>query len=125
MVPQREAGRRLVLAVIVASLALEVLTIALFNLQLGPARLPQQIIRFLLTIGLCIFLYRGANWARWLAGVLFALVGPISLVLGLGTLPMTSGSLLLIVIGTVYMACAVILLFVPRVRMYYGAGNAG
>jgi len=65
----------LVLAVIVATLTLSVLVIVVFNTIQGAQRLPRQIVRFFLTVGLCVFLYRGANWARWVAGGLFTLAG--------------------------------------------------
>ncbi len=124
MANQPVAGRRLVLAVIVASLTISVLVIVAFNLGRGPERLPQQIVRFLLTVGLCVFLHRGANWARWVAGILFAFGGVGSLLGGLSALSTSMGGLLLLVMGLVYLACAVVLFFVPRVRAYFGAGNA-
>jgi hypothetical protein len=119
-----ETGRRLVLAVIVASLTLSVLVIVAFNLGRGPERLPQQIVRLLLTIGLCVFLYRGANWARWVAGLLFALGGLGSLLGGLAALSTGMAGLLLIVMGLVYVGSAVVLFFAPTVRAYFGAGKA-
>ena len=124
MEPQVESGRRLVLAVIVASLTLSVLAIVAFNIARGPERLPQQIVRLLLTVGLCVFLYRGANWARWVAGILFVLAGLGSLLGGVAVLSTSMAGLLLIVMGFVYLASAVVLLFVPAVRAYFRVGNA-
>lgn len=120
-----DTGRSLVLAVIVASLSLSVLVIVAFNIGRGPERLPQQIVRFFLTVGLCVILYRGANWARWVAGILFALGGLGSLIGGVASLSTSiMAGLLLVVMGLVYLASAVILLFVPAVRAYFGVGNA-
>jgi hypothetical protein len=124
MQAQTETGRRLVLAVIVATLTLEVLAIVAFNTVQGPQSLPQQIVRFFLTVGLCVFLYRGANWARWVAGILYALGGLGSLVGGVATLTTTMAGLGLLIMGIVYVASAVILFFVPTVRAFFGAGKA-
>ena len=119
-----DMGRWLVLAVIVASLSLSVLVIVAFNIGRGPERLPQQTVRFVLTVGLCIFLYRGSNWARWVAGILFALGGLGSLIEGVAALSTSMASLLLFGMGLVYLGSAVILFFVPAVRAYFGVGNA-
>jgi hypothetical protein len=121
---QTGTGRRLILAVIAATLTLDVLAIVTSSAILGPQRLPQQIVRFLLSIGLCVYLYRGANWARWVAGILYALAGLGSLVAGLAALTASMAGLLLLVMGLVYVASAVVLLFVPTVRAYFGAGTA-
>ncbi len=124
MEPQVERGRRLVLAVMVATLTLSVLVIGTFNIVQGSERLPQQIVRFLLTVGLCVFLYRGANWARWVASVLFVLGGVGSLLGGIAVLSTSMTGLLLIGVGLVYVASAVVLLAVPAVRAYFQVGHA-
>jgi len=120
---QVESGRRLVLLVIVISLTFSVLVIVTFNILLGPENLPQQIVRFLLTVGLCAFLYKGANWARWVASILFGLAGLQGLIGGLVALSTSTAGLLLIVMGLVYVASAIVLLFIPAVRAYFGVGN--
>jgi hypothetical protein len=126
MASQSATGRRLVLGVIVVTIGLSALVIVATNLALGPARLPVQIVRFLLTVALSIFLYRGANWARWVGVVLFAIGGLSSLLLSLGGLPGT-GAWLLLALGVTYLVCAGILLFVPSVRTHFGvlAADAG
>ena len=124
MQPQREVGRRLVLAVIVATLTMSVLVIVTFNAVQDPQRLPQQIVRFFLTVGLCVFLYRGANWARWVAGILFAMAGLGSLLGGVAALTTSMAGLGLLVMGLVYVASTVVLLLVPTVRAFFGAGRA-
>lgn len=116
-------GRRLVLAIIVASLAISVLVIVAFTVARGTALLPQQIVRFLLTVGLCVFLYRGANWARWVAVILFALGGVMSLVGASAPSSTSMSGLLLLLMGLVYAASALILLLVPTVRAHFGVGN--
>ncbi len=119
MESQVATGRRLVLAVIVASLMISILVIVVFNISRGPERLPQQIVRFLGTIALCVFLYRGANWARWVVSILSILAGFGALLLGLDALSSSGMGFLLIAMGLVYVVSAGILLFVPTVRAYF------
>ena len=115
-----ERGRRLVVLVIVACLTLSVLVIFAYNIIVGSDTLPQQIVRLILTAGLCIFLYRGANWARWVASVLFALGGLFSLFAWLIIPSIRLTGLLQLVMGLVYGAIAIVLLFVPTVRAHFG-----
>ena len=124
METRTERGRRLVLCVIAASLTISVFTIVAFNLRRGTERLPQQVVRLLLTVGLCVLLYRGANWARWAAGILFAVAGLASLLGGFRVLLNGVAGLPLIAMGVVYVSSAAILLFVPAVRSHFGAGKA-
>ncbi len=116
-------GRGLVVAVIVATLTMALLADIVSLLMRGPAQLPQQLVRFALTVVLCVFLYRGAAWARWVSGVLFALGSVVSLVGGIAYLSTNTASLLLLLLGAVYAACAVVLLFIPTVREYFGVEN--
>lgn len=116
MTSRVETGRWLIVAVIVSVLALSVLTAAAFNAAGGTDRQPQQVVRFVLTAWLCIFLYRRATWARWVAGILFLLAGAVSLFAGFAS---DLGDFLLVTMGTVYAAAGIILLFVPAVRVYF------
>ena len=118
------SGRPLVVAVIVASLSVSALVILSYNIRLGPQALPQQIVRFLLTCGLCVFLYQGANWARWVVGVLSGLGGLLSMIAGFAALMTNMAGLLLIAMGLLYVACMIVLLFVPTVRKYFGVVNS-
>ncbi len=117
-------GRGMVLAVIAGTLTVSILVIVAFNIIQGPERLPQQIIRLLLTFGLCVFLYRGANWARWIAGILFAWGGVGSLLAGALMLSSNMYGIVLFAMGLVYVGSAIILLFLPAVRTYFGVGRA-
>ena len=112
-------GRRIVLAVIVAILTLSVLSIFAYNVRLGPGHILQQIFRFLFTIGLCVFLYRGANWARWVVGILLSMAGVLAVLGGIALLLKARAGFLLIVMGMVYLASAVALFFIPAVRAYF------
>ncbi len=116
MTSKVETGRWLIVAVIVSVLALSVLSAAAFNVADGTDRQPQQVVRFVLTAWLCIFLYRRATWARWVSGVLFSLAGAAFLFVGLAS---DLGDFLLVTMGMVYAAAAAVLLFVPAVRAYF------
>ena len=115
----RTMGQRIVIAVILAIVGLSLLTIVSFTSFRGTERLPQQIVRFLLTIALCYFLYRGANWARWVTVVLCGLGGPAAVLSGVALLPLGFPGVLLIAMGLTYIVCAGILLFAPSVRVYF------
>jgi presenilin-like A22 family membrane protease len=119
MESQITTGRRIVLAVIVATLTLSVLSIFTYNVRLGQERITQQIIRYLLTIGLCVLLYKGANWARWVMGSLLGYTGVLAMFGGIAFSFNPRFSLLLIVMGMVYLAAAAALFFIPAVRAYF------
>lgn len=124
MESQIAKGRRLVLAVIVASLSISGIVIIVTNMPRGSDELPSQTIRLFLTVVLCIFLYRGSNWARWVAGILLVFGAVTSMILGFGITSSTPAGLLIVLMGLVYSASAVVLIFVPSVRAYFRAGNA-
>ncbi len=97
-------GRKIVLTIIGATLVISALVIIRSNLLTGPHRLPQQVVRFILTVLLAFFLYRGANWARWLLVILYGLGGVGSL--GLALFADTGMGLLLVVMGVCYVFSA-------------------
>ena len=67
------------MAVILVSVSISAVVITSFVLLHGPDRLPRQLVRFGLTCLLGRFLYRKANWARWLGGIFYVLAGWASL----------------------------------------------
>ncbi len=121
MASKIETGRWLVVAVIVSAVAVSVLNVAAFNVADGTEREPQQLVRFVLTVGLCTFLCRRANLARLVAGTLSMLAGAGSLIVSVAS---DRGDFLLVTIGMVYAAAAVALLLVPAVRAYFRIGSA-
>ncbi|MGK2857693.1 MAG: hypothetical protein ACSLFQ_10855 [Thermoanaerobaculia bacterium] len=74
-----ERGRSIVQLDIALCIGTSILTIMIYVMSLGPERLPTQIVRFLLTVVLCVFLYRGYSVARYLLiillGVTLGLMG--------------------------------------------------
>jgi len=116
-------GRRIVLGVIVATLALSAVAIVAFNVLVGSERLHSQLFRFALTVLLSIFLYRRARWARWVAIALFAIAGVGALLGGVVLLRSSAAGLLLLATGAIYLASSGLLLFAPSVGSYF-AGEA-
>nr|WP_294932777.1 hypothetical protein [uncultured Flavobacterium sp.] len=53
--------------------------------EIGSKKIIQQSIRFLLTIGLLIMVYKGKNWARIISIILFSL-GVLGAIVGLTTI---------------------------------------
>lgn len=65
-------GRVIVLCVIAFAVGFSLVVIVSFNVVSGTQRLPSQIVRFALTLGIAVCLYRGISWARYLLAALFA-----------------------------------------------------
>lgn len=58
-------GRYYVLAAAIALAVTEIVVTTAYVMRIGTDRLPQQVIRFLLTLGLGYALMRRKMWARW------------------------------------------------------------
>ncbi len=88
--------------------------------------LAGSLIGLLVSLALCVFLYRGANWARSLLGLLSVLGSP-ALIFGL--IDLLSGELrfgaYFITVGVTSIFVAAVLLFVPAVRAYCAEENVG
>ncbi len=140
--PQIERGRRLVLLVIFITFGYEALSMLYYAIataqMFGRPILPlnlEVVVRLTLEAGLCYCVYKGYSWARWVAGILFALgailgclptlqifsAGP-SFVFQGGRQLLALGGLLLV--GTMlfaYLVCAAILLASASVRAFQEA----
>jgi len=123
MDPQVLTARRIVLAIIAFAMSMPMVVITTFHIGRNQERLPQQIVRFVLTLVLCTFLFRGANWARWVAVILFLVAGTAELVEGVVLLSDGTHGLILIATGSVCLASAAVLFFVPVVRAYFNGGS--
>ena len=119
MDPQIYRGRRLVLLVIIVCIGISLGTIVFTNLMLGPQNLGMQSVRFALTVFLCVMLYQGRNWARWVFGSLLLIGGTGFLLSGLPFLTQSLFGLFIIVLAFSYLGCAGILFFAPSVRAYF------
>jgi hypothetical protein len=94
-----------------------------FMIAQGTLRVPQQLTRLMLTVMLCIFLVRGASWARWTSAVLFLLGGLLS-VGGAAKLLGTPGSAwLMLGFGAIYLYCAGVLLASRSVSAFFRHGQ--
>ena len=101
--------------VIAVILGLTLYIIIAYNLVVGSNRLSLQLWRFFLWTGLCVFLYRGANWARWVASVLFILNGGLLFTFSAAV----PNRLEMVWTGWVFIVSGAVLLFVPSVRLYF------
>jgi hypothetical protein len=88
MQPITRPRRALIIAVIAIFLGNSLLSIVLTNIA-GIGNLLTQGVRFALTVGLCVMLYQGRNWARLLAAGLAGLTTIMSVFSGLGLLATT------------------------------------
>jgi hypothetical protein len=65
-----KVGRRYVLAAVALLVTVDLVVLVGYLARIGTDRLPQQLVRLLLLLGLCWALLRGRQWARWLTVVL-------------------------------------------------------
>jgi uncharacterized membrane protein len=123
--PQKDAGRVWVIVVIVVVLAEWPISRA-FHAGSPLGGLAGSLIGLLVSLTLCVFLYRGANWARSLLGIL-SVFGSPALIFGL--VDLFSGDLRLgayfITVGMTSIFVAAVLLFLPAVRAYCAEENIG
>jgi hypothetical protein len=120
---ETDAGRKLVVRVAVIAIAVSIITIVSFNLVQGTGRLPQQLVRFGLTLALCYFLIRGQSWARWVSAALFLIAGLGSLVGSVGMLGQSLGAFVFLALALAYLYCAGVLLASSVVRAFFGASR--
>lgn len=114
-------SRRVVITVIINCLIMLMLADYMRNVIVGYDKLPQQSLKCLLHLVFCIFLYRGANWARLVMGALYGLGGIYILWLSVfrnAVIPMVGNAVFIIGLGNV--ACAGILLFATSLKQYCG-----
>lgn len=120
----RDTGKKLVVRVVVIALAISVVTIVTFNVILGSGRLPQQLVRFALTLALCFFLVRGRPWARWVSVALFLIAGIGSVVGSLDLFGKSLGAWALLAMGIAYLYCSGVLLGPASVRAFFSRARA-
>jgi hypothetical protein len=115
---KQELGRNIVIGVILATLTTTaVVTVVFYALPESP-KLAEKISRFIFIAFLCVALYFRVNLVRWVLGLLFGLSG-IGLLRG-GTAYLDLGrGLPPLIVGSIYLASGVVLLFVPAVRAYF------
>jgi hypothetical protein len=82
-----------------------------------------DIVRFLVNCTLCWFLWKGANWARWVAGVLAILACGLGAIVLLRT-PMQMEAMVPLVAMTLFYGFAAhVLLSLQWVRSHFMAGG--
>ena len=111
-------------------IALSLVTVLVYVSRIGTARLPQQGVRLLLTIGLAYALILGRRWARWLT-VLLVFLGVLSAGQQIWSPeafqpPRVWGTLILTVPALVYVWVGGLLLWSPDVSAFFrNAGDGG
>jgi hypothetical protein len=115
----REVGRTLVIRIVVIAMTLSLVTIVTFMIAEGGTRLPQQLVRLTLTAVLCIYLLRGAPWARWTSAALFLVGGLLSLGGGLALLSTPSSAWVMVGFGAIYLYCGAVLMASRSVGAFF------
>ena len=75
MTPAVKNGRTIILMIIAGSLLLSAVIVCAYVAVLGTRRLPIQVVRFGLTVGLMWWLYGGSPVAKWITVGCFGLAG--------------------------------------------------
>lgn len=120
-----QKGQTLVISVIAI-----VILVSLLNLVGMAAIAPTQNtakdgVRLVLTVSMCMFLYQGYGWARWVLGVLLGLGGLVAIPGALLVLTTSFfGALWILAIGVLYLGCAWVLLRSPEIKAFLAAQRA-
>jgi len=114
-------GQTIVVLIIVTTIFLSLATIGLYYAFSGPAKLPQQTVRLILTLVLLFFLYRGSDVARAIAVVLFGAGALLGIVGGVSSLSTNSFAILLILMGGAYAAASIALIASKSVNAFLKA----
>jgi cellulose synthase/poly-beta-1,6-N-acetylglucosamine synthase-like glycosyltransferase len=117
------AGRRVVVSVILAILGIALGTTVASMLLRHSGPTITEIVRFLLNVGLCVALYRGANVVRWLTVVLLLVAATMAFVATFRLWP-ALGSYVLLAYGLVYGACVIALVVPASVKAHFGPQTA-
>ncbi len=99
-------------------LAISLLTITLYVSSRGIEHLPIRVPRFALTVALCLWLYRGSNFARVICILLFGEAG----IMGVEGAMQSDGNVMaLVMLGGMaisYLSCAIVLIASPAVSAF-------
>ncbi len=117
------SGRVWIIAISCVCVCMSLVTILFTNWVSGtPFRLTQGI-RFVLTILLCLALYQGRSWARWISAILFGLGGLSALGAGVVLVRVTPLAVVLLGMGVVYLSCVALLFLIPSIRHFFAMAH--
>jgi|GEM_PF-2015682 hypothetical protein len=111
-------GRLIVIAVIAIVIFFSFVTFAAGIMRLNLSAFGMA--RFILTIGLCVMMWRGHSWARWLAAVLFGLGGVAAMLVLTSpeTVDQPAVGTVMLFMGIVYFVISASLIFSSDVRAF-------
>ena len=92
---------------------MDVLSIIFYIATIGIDKIATQIIRFILTCILCLYIYKGHSWAKWVSVVLFT----IAFLVGFYNLISANENPMVIAVSSFYIimyGLALVLLLVPK-----------
>lgn len=116
MTDEEKRGRRILLSYSALILLTSASIIFLYVSQRGQERLPAQVVRFLLTVGLCWWLYQGSILAKWIMVVLMSAGGVLAL------MALFANSILVVAfsggMAVLYLTFVVVLLTSPNVAAF-------
>ncbi len=122
---QAQRGRILVLLVCALVLGVWATAIFLANFPTPRGNIEGRIIRFLITLMLCVALYIGKSWARWLLTVLFFAAGILSTGIAMFRGVYGNPFVLFLVLGAAYFIGAMILALSSSIGMFLRYQRSG
>lgn len=122
MEPEIHRGRPIVIALIIVILVMWAFIVVL-NIGRSSIERGMSIVFFLLEVGICAFLYRGAGWARWVQSILWIFQSMralfVALIIRLSLGPVSKSWIPLMAFSLMYSSLVAVLLFTPSVRDHF------
>lgn len=114
-----DRGRKITLIIICSIIAISIFSIVFQNVVSGTEKIPQQAVRFILTLVLSYYLYKGANAARIIAVILYLIAGVLGIIAGIAMIFKTPIGLILLIPGIIWTLSAMFLLFSKPVKQFF------
>ena len=118
MTPEEARGRRIVLAIVSAMVAINILSSALMFMTAPPEGRVIVILMMTVSIATCWCLYMGYRWARAYIPVVLLLSGLSGIARAIGSTNLIGGALA-VTLGVVYISAAVVLWTSPSVGAHF------
>lgn len=116
-----EKGKRLAGIICVGLVGIAVISTITYNLQGTSDKLFKNILSLFLIIILCLCLYRGQSWARWMFAIVLGIAGAVTF-LGTATsisaVGLNSYTIIMLILGLIYLTCSGTLIFSKSISAY-------
>jgi len=112
-------GRKIVVAIIITTIAMSLFTVILTNIISGTGKIPQQAVSLILTLVLSYFLFKGVNAARIISIILYYIAAIFGAMMSIAISFKDPSGLVLLIPAIIYALCAILLMFSAPVKQYF------